>query len=344
MPTFGNGEDAMKIFVTGGTGLLGNNLIRSLTALGHNVVALVRSEKKGRWLLGNTHTQLVKGDMRDVASFAYALNGCQAVFHTAAYFREFYQPGNHWQTLDEINIKGTLKFMVEADRCGIHRFIHVSSCGAIGLKPDGTPGDEDTPPLPVQMSNLYFKSKIDGNAAIRAWQPQHGMEVILIMPGWMWGPGDAAPTGAGQFVLDFLSRKIPGITDGGQSVVDVRDVATAMIASLDKGEHLESYIVAGHYHTIENILRTLEHVTGIRAPKLHLPHAVVMIYAWAAEVFGQLTGRKILVTREAVRTLHAKLHWDSRKAERTLGVTFRPFEETLRDMVAWYRENPIHGE
>lgn len=333
----------MKVFVTGSTGLLGNNLVRSLDAQGHSVVALVRSEEKGRRLLGRTRATLLKGDMRDLAGFAQALDGCQAAFHTAAYFREYYQPGNHWQALDEINIKGTLALMTEADRRGIRRFVHVSSCGAIGMKPDGSPGDEETPPLRVQMSNLYFRSKVEGDAAIRAWRPQHGMEVISILPGWMWGPGDAAPTGAGQFVLDFLARKIPGIMDGGQSVVDARDVAAAMIAALDRGAHGERYIVAGRDHTIEDILKTLERVTSLPAPTLRLPHTVVMTYAWAAEVFGRLTGRKVLVTREAVRTLHAKLKWTSRKAERELGVTFRPLEETLRDMVAWYREHPLLG-
>ncbi len=331
----------MKVFVTGSTGLLGNNLVRLLDAKGDQVAGLVRSEEKGKWLLGDTRAMLVKGDIRDVTSFAHALDGCEAVFHTAAYFREYYQPGSHWQALNEINIKGTLRLMAEADRRGVRRFVHVSSCAAVGVKPDGSPGDEETPPLPLQISNLYFRSKIQADAAIRAWRPQHGMEVVSILPGWMWGPGDAAPSGAGQLVLDFLARKLPGIMDGGQSMVDARDVAGAMITALDKGAPGERYLVAGLYHTVEDILKGLERVTGIPAPKLRLPHAVVMAYAWAAELFGRLTGRNVLVTREAVRALHAKLRWTSRKAERELGVTFRPLEDTLRDVVAWYRDHPL---
>jgi dihydroflavonol-4-reductase len=55
----------MRFFVTGSTGLLGNNLVRTLEAAGHSVVGLVRSEEKGRRLLGDTRATLVKGDMRD---------------------------------------------------------------------------------------------------------------------------------------------------------------------------------------------------------------------------------------------------------------------------------------
>lgn len=333
----------MKVFVTGSTGLLGNNLVRLLDSKGHQVVGLVRSEEKGKWLLGDTEATLVKGDMRDITSFARRLEGCEALFHTAAYHREYYyRPHTRWEDLDEINIKGTLKLMAEADQRGVRRFIHVSSCGVVGgMKPDGSPGDEETPPLPIQMANLYFRSKIQADAAIRAWQPRHGMEAVLILPAWMWGPGDAAPTGSGQLALDFLARKLPGIMDGGQCMVDARDVAAAMIAGLGKGSHGERYLVAGRYHTIEEILKGLERVTGVPAPKLRLPQVAVMAYAWGVEFFGRLTGRDVLVTREAVRALHAKLRWTSERAERGLGVTFRPLEDTLRDVVTWYREHPL---
>jgi dihydroflavonol-4-reductase len=330
----------MKVFVTGSTGLLGNNTVRLLRERGLEVAGLVRSEEKGSRLLGDTGARLMKGDMRDVPGFAAALDGCGAVFHTAAYFREYYQPGNHTEALEAINIRGTLQLMTEADRRGVRRFIHVSSGGVIGMKPDGSPGDEETPPVPGQTSNLYFKSKVDGDAAIRAWKPEKGMQVIEIMPGWMWGPGDAAPTGAGQLALDFLGGKVPGIIDGGACVVDARDVAAAMIAALEKGAHGERYIVAGRYHSLKDILEGLERVTGVPAPKLRLPHAAVMIIAGFMELFGRLSGRNVLITREGVWTMHAKLRMTSRKAERELGATFRPLEETLRDVVAWYRANP----
>ena len=94
----------MKAFVTGSTGLLGNNLVRMLEAAGHTVVGLVRSEEKGHRLLGDTRAILIKGDLGDVQAFASALEGCEAVFHTAAYFREYYQPGDHWQALEHASM------------------------------------------------------------------------------------------------------------------------------------------------------------------------------------------------------------------------------------------------
>ncbi len=329
----------MKIFVTGSTGLLGNNLVRLLLDRGFDVVGLVRSEEKAKRMFGETKAHFVKGDMRDVAGFAPAMEGCEAVFHTAAYFREYYQPGDHAAALDEINIKGTIALMDEADRRGVRRFIHTSSSGTIGTKPDGSPGDEETPPGPEQLSNLYFRSKVDGDAKIRAWKGKNGMEVVEILPGWMWGPGDAAPTAAGRMAQDFLAGKIPGIVDGGTCMVDARDVAAAMITAMEKGRAGEKYIVAGSFHTLEEVLQGLGKASGVPAPKMRLPHPVVMTFALFQETIGRLTGREVLVTREGVRAMHGKHRVTSGKAQMDLGATFRPLGETLKDVVGWYRKD-----
>ena len=94
----------MKTFVTGATGLLGNNLVRALRAEGHSVRALVRSKEKAQRQLEGTGTELVVGDMENVPGFASALGGVDAVFHTAAYFREYYGAGDHWPKLEAINV------------------------------------------------------------------------------------------------------------------------------------------------------------------------------------------------------------------------------------------------
>src|SRR5690349_9143977 len=99
----------MKAFVTGSTGLLGVNLVRLLRERGHEVRALVRSPEKARRLLGDTGAQVVAGDLEDVDAFAPALGGCDVVFHTAAYFREYFGPGDHWPALERLNVHATLQ-------------------------------------------------------------------------------------------------------------------------------------------------------------------------------------------------------------------------------------------
>jgi dihydroflavonol-4-reductase len=93
-------------FVTGATGLLGSNLCRSLVAQGWQVKGLVRSINKAQRFLRDSGVQLIQGDMEKVSAFAEELKGIDVVFHTAAFFREYYQPGNHWETMKRINVDG----------------------------------------------------------------------------------------------------------------------------------------------------------------------------------------------------------------------------------------------
>lgn len=326
--------------MTGSTGLLGSNLVRALESQGHEVVGLVRSEAKGRRLLGDTGVQFVSGDMRDVAGFAGALAGCDVLFHTAAYFRESFQPGDHWGELEAINITAMVELMRAADRQGVGCAVHVSSSGTVGMKADGSPGDEETPPDPVMVRTLYYKAKVAGDAALAAFVPEHGLRIVRVHPGWMWGPGDAGPTTAGQFALDFLARQIPGIIDGGASLVDARDVAAAMVTAAERGAHGSAYLLGGGYYALEEILQSLERVTGVAAPTRRLPHTLLMVVAWGMELVGRLTGGQVLITRDGVRSLHAKLQVCSDKAIRELGATFRPLDDTVRDTVNWYSDHP----
>ncbi len=326
----------MKTFVTGATGLLGSNLVRALRAEGHSVRALVRSKEKAQRQLGDAGAELVVGDMQNVPGFAGALGGVDVVFHTAAYFREYYGAGDHWPKLEAINVRGTLALAEAARAEGVKRLIDTSSSGTIGRKPDGGPGDEETPPAPLAKGNLYFKSKVLAAGQLRALAARTGLDVVQILPGWMFGPGDAAPTGSGQLVLDFLAGKLPAIPPGGTSAVDARDVAVGMIRVAERGRSGEKYILGGDFVTLADVIRTLEQVTGRAGPRARIPYPVAFVYAAISETWAKLTGGETLVTLAAVRMMQARLAVTSAKAEHELDWKHRPLRETLADEVAWY--------
>ena len=330
----------MQIFVTGGTGLLGSNLVSALESRGHEVIALVRSCVRANHLLSRCRAELVEGDLTDIGTFAPALEGCDAVCHTAAYHREFYTGArNHDAELERINVEGTRQLLHAAETHSVPRFVHISSCGVLGMAPNGEPGDEDTPPLPVELANAYFASKLRTDEVVRDFVRKHPRpEVVTIIPAWMLGPGDAAPSPGGRMVLDFLARKVPGVTDGGQCLVDARDVAQCVVAALDR-DASGRYVVAGHYRTVGEIFASLERVTGIRAPRLRLPYAVLMAYALISETYGLITRRPLLLRPAGARALHAKLSWRSDKAIRELGISFRSLDETMRDTAQWFRDH-----
>jgi dihydroflavonol-4-reductase len=259
-------------FVTGSTGLLGSNIVRSLLDRGHAVVALARSVEKARQQLGESpRLTIVCGDMEDIATFADALAGCDVLFHCAAYFREYYMNGDHRAQLHRINVQGTIALLNQAEAAGIRRTIYISSSGAIAPRPDGKHSTEtDLYPRRAKVENHYFQSKVEAEYAIAEWLQTHQHDVISILPSWMHGPQDAAPTSAGQLVIDFLDRKLPAIPPGGSAVVDAQDVALAAIAAVDRGRSGERYIVTNRYASLLELNRILEKVSGIPASKIQI--------------------------------------------------------------------------
>jgi dihydroflavonol-4-reductase len=123
-------------FVTGSTGLLGNNLVRLLLARGIQLKVLARSSKKAQQQFPGLPLEIVEGDMNNVAAFAPQLRGVDVIFHTAAYFRDNYKGGKHWKQLYDTNVTGTVELLTHAYNAGVRRFVHTSSVAVL----TGAPG------------------------------------------------------------------------------------------------------------------------------------------------------------------------------------------------------------
>ncbi len=329
----------MKAFVTGSTGLLGNNVVRHLVAQGHSVKALARSSEKTRKLFGDLDVEVVVGDMEDIPGFEAAMAGCDVVFHTAAYFREYYGTGDHWHKLEAINVQGTVNLLDAAEAAGVGKVIYVSSSGVIGATPTGEPGDETTPPDENTLRNLYFRSKVLAEERITDWLKTHHLPVVLILPAAIFGPGDAAPTTIGQLIVDFLHGELPIIPPGGLGVIDARDVAQSMLAAVDKGRSGERYIIRNRYASIKEILNIIAKISGQPMPRIRPSYPVMLAFAQLSEWGARLTGNDPLITVGEVHTLNSQPERLSDKARQELEFAPRPVEDTLRDEVMWFVEN-----
>jgi dihydroflavonol-4-reductase len=329
-------------FVTGATGLLGNNLVRLLAERGVRTKALVRSRAKAAQQFPGLSVEIVEGDMTDVSGFREALRGVDVLFHTAAYFRDSYKGGGkHWDMLYHANVHGTEVLLAAAYDAGVRRVVHTSSGGVL----DGPSGSliDETMARQEADANDYFRSKIVSDRSVLDFANRHpDMHVTLVLPGFMFGPGDIGPTASGQLVLDFVRRKLPGIVPGSFSVVDARDVAACMITAAERGRSGEKYLCAGRHMTMPDLLADLERVSGVKAPTMHIPLGMLFAIAAGYEVYARLTGKPILISLASVRLLARekdRSHMNHAKSKRELDVTFRPFDETLADEIAWYRAN-----
>ena len=329
-------------FVTGATGLLGNNLVRELLARGCAVKALVRCRSKGEQQFSNLKgVELIVGDMGDVDAFAPALQGCDTVFHTAAFFRDNYKGGSHREALERINVEGTRHLLDLAYKAGIRRFIQTSSIAVLNGAP-GSPIDETCLRAEADADD-YYRSKIRADHVVLSFLQAHpDMQACMVLPGWMWGPGDLGPTSSGQLLLDVLRNNLPGLVPGSFSVVDARDVALAQIAAAQHGQRGERYLAAGRHMTMAELVALLGQIAGVETPTRTLPLSLLYPLAYIQEAYARLTGRPVLLSMATVRLMvreAGRSHFNPHKSEHALGLRFRPVEQTLRDTLAWYRDH-----
>lgn len=331
-------------FVTGATGLLGNNLVRELVAHGYAVKALVRSRAKGEQQFNDLPSvELVVGDMADTDAFATSLQGCDTVFHTAAFFRDNYKGGSHWEELEKINVAGTQALLHQAYRAGVRRFVHTSSIAVL----DGAPGTsiDETCLRAEADADDYYRSKILAERVVLTFLETHPqMHACMVLPGWMWGPGDMGPTSSGQLIKDVINGKLPGLIPGTFSVVDARDVACAQIAAAKHGRRGERYLAAGRNLTMRQLVPVLGRIAGVKTPVRQLPVPALYLLAAVQEVYARITGKPILLSMATLRLLIREEHrtcFNHHKSEQELGLSFRVLEQTVSDTVAWYRKHGV---
>ena len=328
-------QDFKTAFVTGSTGLLGNNLVRELVAQGIKVKALARSEEKAKAQFKGLNVEIVVGDMNHIEGFAKEFSGVDVLFHTAAFFRDSYKGGSHWDELYRTNVEGSEKLLSHAYKQGIRRVVHTSSIAVL----DGPRGAliDETMSRKEEDADDYYKSKILSEKTARDFAKSHpDMIINYVLPGWMFGPGDLGPTSSGQFVLDFLGKKLPGIPPGTFSVVDARDVAYAEIQAARIGRNGERYLAAGRELNMKELISVLSKISDVPAPTKAIPYPLVYVIALLSEGYAKITGQPILLSLGSVRLLKkeaGKSQFNPLKSQKELSLQFRPVEDTMTDVL-----------
>jgi len=129
----------MKIFVTGATGYIGNNLAKRLAAEGHTIYALCRSAEKAS-LLAHDNIKICDGDITDIKSVRTAMSGCEQVYHLAAYARVWAKDTSQYYLL---NVEGTKNVLDAARELGIEKIVVTSTAGVLGPSGDRPVKEDD---------------------------------------------------------------------------------------------------------------------------------------------------------------------------------------------------------
>ena len=325
----------MKTLITGSTGFLGSAVLRELLDDGREVKVLVRKGTRTANIDG-LDVEIAYGDLRDLESIRSALNGCDILYHVAAYYSLW---DRDQQLIYEINVEGTRKILQAAKEKGLEKIVYTSTVGCIGLNEDQTPATENTFFNQITLSNDYKKSKYQAEQVALEFA-RGGLPVVIVNPSTPIGPRDIKPTPTGKIILDFLNREMPAYLDTGLNLIDVKDCARGHILAEQKGVPGERYILGNQNMSLLDILVTLEKITGLKAPRIKMPFWVALSAGWACEmVSNHITGKPPAVPLAGVKMAKYFMYFDSSKAVQKLGLAQNPVENALRQSVDWFKDN-----
>lgn len=324
----------MRLFLTGATGFVGAHVAQLAAERGAALRLLVRPTSNRAHLPPGA--ELVEGDLRASERFASALHGCDALLHIAADYRLWVPDPTQ---MYKANVEGTRTLLQLAREAGVPRVVYTSSVATMGFRMDGTVVDEATPVGEADMIGHYKRSKwLAEQVVLEA--AHKGQHVILLNPTTPIGSLDTKPTPTGRIVVDFLNRNFPAYVETGLNLVDVREIARMHLHALEAGRPGERYILGGENLTLKQILDKLAGITGLPSPKVKVPHAVAMAFAFLDEtITGKLRGKEPRATMEAVRMGRKLMFASSAKAERELGFRVLPVENALREACRWFIAN-----
>ena len=317
--------------VTGGTGLVGNNVIRLLTAQGRRVRTLVRRRSGGREFDG-VAVDRTHGDVTDGEAVQRAVNGCRVVIHSAAMVHV------GWRRLAEmrrVNVEGT-RLVAEAARREGARLVHVSSVNALGLTGDQTPADEETP-FGNTVECPYVVTKREAEEVVLD-EVSRGLDAVILNPVFMLGPWDWKPS-SGRMLLEVAAGRGLLAPPGSQHFGDSRDVAAGIVAAITRGRPGRRYILGGHHLRFIEAWTLFAEVSGRRPPRGEAPLRVVRFAGRMGDLIAGCIGREGPLNSAAASMSLLCQHYSSDRARAELGYTIRPLEETVEHAWRWFVDN-----
>jgi nucleoside-diphosphate-sugar epimerase len=269
---------ANTVFVTGSTGFIGTKLVNELVKRGNTVHALTRgtSNKDG---LSHERIKLVTGDIQDRTSLQKGMEGCNQVYHLAAYAKNW---SRDTSVFFKQNVEGMRNVFEVAKAAGVGRVVFTSTFVAFGPTPAGVVGNEDMPRITQRYYTDYEETKSIAEKEALQYAAS-GFPVVIVNPTRVYGPGKLTEGNSVSLMIDMYDRgKVPVLLNGGNDVgnyVLVDDLVRGHILAMEKGRIGERYILGGENASLKQIFEMVAEVSGRKHFQMNLPPRIAYLYS-----------------------------------------------------------------
>jgi dihydroflavonol-4-reductase len=321
--------EQLKVLITGGTGFIGAHTVKAVVDAGHEVRLLVRNPariEQSLVPLGVHIDDFVVGDIKDEASVAEAMTGCDAVIHAAA---EVSVERRRAADVLATNPRGTEIVIDGAIARGLDPIVHVSSVAALF-----TPGVKlvHADLSPAKVHTAYSQSKARAEEHVRKRQAE-GAPIVITYPAAVWGPPAGQAIGESIAALEHYARSGLVMSAGALSFIDVRDLAAIHAAVLTPGRGPRRYMCGGHFIRMRDYARLLHDVTGRRFRVLPTPEVALRVIGTVMDGLMRALPIDSPLTHEGMTLLTRWVPTDDSAFHEDLRVELRERRETVRDAI-----------
>jgi dihydroflavonol-4-reductase len=318
------------VAVTGASGHIGGNLVRTLLEQGRRVRVLVRRDNRALEGLG---VERIAGDVLDADSLKAFCRGAEVVYNLAAHITILRDDPRAM----EVNVRGPRNVGRACLAAGVKRLVHFSSVHALKDHPLDEPITETRALADDSVRLVYNRSKAEGERALAHMQGA-GLEIVTLNPTGVIGPFDMKLSPMGELIQQLATGRMPALVNAGYDFVDVRDVVASAITAEAYGTSGERYLLSGHYIHFSEMAKLIAAVTGVRPPWFTSPMWLARLSAPFATAVAMALNQRPKVTSASLEVLRGNKDIRHDKASAELGHHPRPMEETIADTIAWMRD------
>jgi len=319
----------MKAFITGASGFIGTHLVEELLRQKWQVGILLHK----RQLPAQERLRIFQGDIRDEDILKDMFKGTDVLFHLAAALgatqinsKEFFR----------INAEGTTNVLKAAGAAGVKRIIHFGSAGVLGSVKENKAVGEDHPAHPI---DIYDKTKLEGERTALRFA-REGMDVVVVRPGWAYGPGDGRTF---KLIKAVAKKRFILVTKGNTRLtpVYIRDLIEGVLLCVEKARGGEIFHLAGpEVLPVKDVVDIIGEAAGVQIPGFSLPLFPVKVAAWSMEKAFSFFKREAPLTMGKLGFFIHPKPLSILKAKKELGYSpATDFRKGMRTTISWYRDH-----
>lgn len=313
------------ILVTGGSGFLGQHLVRHLSAQGQHIRALYNSHAPKEKL---PNVEWMRCDLLDIFEVEEALADVTHIYHCAAMVT--FDPRRRNEML-HFNPESTANIVNQALVQGIEKMVYVSSVAALGRNGENTKEiTEEEEWGESKYNSAYGLSKY--LAETEVWRGiGEGLNAVIINPGIILGAGDWS-TGSAQ-LIKLAEREFPFYTSGINGWVEVADVVKIMVMLMDADIESERFIVSAGNYSFREVFDMMAKELGKKPPRYRANGLMTGIIWRLTTLQNRLFGTKMLITRETANNAQGHSVYNNQKLLKVFpSFAYTPLGESINSM------------